>query len=275
MADAAYTLVVILRSTNLRHFQLMLRTVQMQRVPPVAVFYIGLPATGSALAQYAARNPIPLDVRQELLWCSLASDAAQLNWQLLETISTRIETPYVVVTESDVLLEPSFAESLCRAARTNAIATSFAAVLSPLLSQSLDERAISCGEPFRSWWRVLRDSVIGQSRAALRIAPFGRFGRMLDRLAVRHILSSSGLAISRPALDHLRALRVEHSWRSERELLLCAGIEYHRLTHTARHARLTETRSQIFALAPAEHAWSGAPLDVLTVRPIFHRHRLN
>ncbi|GIV50023.1 MAG: hypothetical protein KatS3mg038_0544 [Candidatus Kapaibacterium sp.] len=275
MAHDAYTLVVILRSTNLRHFQLMLRTVQMQRVVPSAVLYVGMPATGSALAQYAARSPLPLNVRQELVWCSQSSDDAQLNWQLLETISATVETPLAVITESDVLLERSFAESLCTVATANAIATSFSAVLSPQLSQSLDESAISSGEPFRSWWRVLRDSIVGQSRAALRIAPLRRIGDLLDRLAVRQILSSSGLAISRPVLDHLRALRAEHSWRSERELLSSAGIAYRRLTHTARHARLTETRSQIFALAPAIPAWSGAPLEVLTVRPIFHRHRLN
>jgi hypothetical protein len=275
MAVDAYTLVVILRSTNLRHFQLMLRTVQMQRVAPSAVLYIGMPTTGSALAQHAARNPLPLTVRQELVWCPQGTDEAQLNWQLLETISATLETPLAVVTESDILLERSFAESLCNAAGSNAIATSFGAVLSPLLSQSLDERAISNGEPFRSWWRVLRDSVVGQSRAALRIAPLGRLGRLLDRLAVRHVLSRSGLALSRSVLDHLRALRGEHSWRSERELLSCAGVAYRRLTHTARHARLSETRSQIFALAPAVPAWSGAPLEVLTVRPIFHRHRLN
>ncbi len=275
MAGDAYTLVVILRSTNLRHFQLMLRTVQMQSVAPSAVLYVGMPTTGSALAQHAARNPLPLAVRQELVWCPQVTDEAQLNWQLLETISATVETPLAVITESDILLERTFAETLCSAVESNAIATSFGAVLSPLLSQSLDERAISNGEPFRSWWRVLRDSVVGQSRAALRIAPLGRLGRLLDRLAARHILSRSGLALSRSVLDHLRSLRGEHSWRSERELLLCAGIAYRRLTHTARHARLSETRSQIFALAPAVPAWSGAPLEVLTVRPIFHRHRLN
>lgn len=275
MTDDSYTLVVILRSTNIRHFQLMLRTVQLQRRLPTVVHYVGLPTTGSALAQHAMRKPLPLDVQQQFLWCPHSGDDVHLNWKLLEMLSNMLETPVAIITESDVLLHREFGDSLTRVVHPTVLATSFPTALSSSISESLDERAISQGEPFRSWVRVLRDSVFGQSRAALRIAPLGRIGRVFDRLSVRPVLSSSAVAIARSAIEQLLVLKSEHAWMDERALFSHAGLTYRRLTHSARHARLTEVRSRIFALVPTVTAWSSAPLDVLTVRPVLRRHRLN
>ena len=275
MPDDSYTLVVILRSTNLRHFQLMLRTVQQQHRLPTVVHYVGLPTTSSALAQHAMRTPLPLDVQQQFLWCPHSGDDAHVNWRLFEMLMNTLETPVAIITESDVLLHREFGDSLTQVVHTSVLATSFPSVLSPSISESLDERAISQGEPFRSWGRILRDSVFGQSRAALRIAPLGHIGRVFDRLYVRPVLSSSAVAIARSAIEKLLLLKSEHSWMDERALFTRAGITYRRLTHSARHARLTEVRSQIFALVPPVTAWSSAPLDVLTVRPVLQRHRLN
>lgn len=82
--------------------------------------------------------------------------------------------------------------------------------------------------------------------------------------------------MTRQALDRLLAAR-EFLPQSERSSLLAsAGIDYHRATWRAKHVRLADARSQIFALAPVtETAWNPTPLGVLDIRPVLRRHQLN
>lgn len=278
VTNDSYTLAIVLGNTNARHFRLLLRSILNQSRLPAEVLYVGLPMTGSAVAHHASRRPLALDVEQRLLWCPIAdSDEPMVNWSILETVAYSAQTGSVLITSSDVVAHRDFAGALLDLAGTTAIATSFPVVLSPALSDRLDEPAIDAGEPFASWWRVLMDGIFGQTHRAARIIPSGRLGAALDRLSLGRQLSSSALAMTRQTLDQLLSVR-HHGNSSSRlpALLASAGIRYQCATRHARHARLAETRPQIFALAPiTESQWSTPPLGVLDVRPVLHRHRLN
>jgi hypothetical protein len=273
----AYTLAILLTSTNLRHFRLMLRSVRRQSLPPAEVIYLGLPLTGSAVAHHASRNPLPIEGEQTLVWCSVAEqNEPTINWSILESVAHSARSERLVLTTSDVVLHHEFAHALLERAAGASVATSFPVLLSTVLSNRLDERAIDDGEPFRSWWRLLLDGIVGQTSYALRSVPLGSVGDLVDRITPGNALSSTGIAMTRQALDRLLAAR-EFLPQSERSSLLAsAGIDYHRATWRAKHVRLADARSQIFALAPvSETAWNPTPLGVLDIRPVLRRHQLN
>ncbi|MCX8051092.1 MAG: hypothetical protein N3B17_04265 [Chlorobi bacterium] len=276
-ADRLYTLAVVLRSANVRHFRLMLRSVVGQSLLPAEVLFVGLPSSGSAVAQLAARHPLPLEVEQTLTWCAVPdADERGVNWRVLETIAERGHCRHVILTESNVVLHADFAHAMLGAATAESVATAFAAVLSPHLSSSLDEAAIAAGEPFRSWWRVVLDGTVGRTRYSLRIAPMGKWWQQGTAFCRGGELSSSALAFDRATLEQLLAARKECENSSTRALLRCAHVVRRDATYRARHVRLTDERSHVFALAPvAAPQWSGASLGVLDVRPVLHRHRMN
>ncbi len=277
-AEGSYTLAIVLQSSNLRHFRLMLRSVQRQSLVPAEVLYVGTPMTGSAVAQEATQHPLPLDgVEQSVVWCTTDDqDERYLNWSILDAIAHSINTPMVVMTSSDSVLHEDFARALLQWGTTPAIATSFPAVLSSELSSRLDENAVDRGEPFSSWWRVVFDGVLGQTQHAFRCVSLGRLAGALDRIAIGRHLSSSALAMTQQTLQQIVAAKQMEVPAPTATLLASLGIEYHRATWQARHVRLMDSRSQIFALAPvAQPQWQPTPLGMLQVRPVLHRHRLN
>ncbi|MCX7930394.1 MAG: hypothetical protein N2663_06715 [Chlorobi bacterium] len=270
-----YTLAIILRSTNIEHFRLMLHSVLRQQYLPAEVLYIGLASSGSAVVQLAAQNPLPLDVEQSLLWCTATERSdAHINWCVLETIARRVRTDAIVVTENDIIVDSDFTQALLAACQESTVVTAFPVILSPRLSAQLDEAAIAAGEPFGSWWQVVLDGIVGQTRHPLRIIP--RRWQFGMRWYGGRELSSSALAFDRATLDRLVAVRSCGECRSSHELLRCAGLTCSNATGLVLHARLTQMRSHVFALAPVTAPqWSGPSLSVLDVRPVLRRHRLN
>lgn len=276
MATQDYTIVVLLRGGSLRHFHLMLRSLQLQSILPVQVLFLGLPSTPSALAQAATRRPIPLEIEQNTLWCLNSTQRNEVfNWSLLEVIQQHAKAPVVIVTESNILFEREFARTHIELAQPRTIVTGFPATLSPLLSATLDDSTLERGEPFRSWLSVVFDSIVGQSQHGLRLMPLPLWKRVTEPF-LRVELSSTSLSFQRETLERMLLLCQECVNLSLRKLLACAGIRYCRATHMARHVQLTELHSHVFVLAPvAESQWTSVPLPRLSIRPVLHRHQLN
>lgn len=268
---------IVLRSTNLVHFRLMLASLRVQTMLPTEVLYVGLPISGSAIVQSVLKHPLGNNVEQRLVWCADAmTDERAVNWCILESVAGATTAEYIVFVGSDVVLHPAFVETLVRRAAENAIATSFPMILSPELSNQLSEVAVAKGEPFSSLGMLAVQRLLGKASAMHRILPLGPLGKVLDRLALRQHLSTSAIGISCHALERLLSARQWCDGASVRRLLSCAEIAYRRVTHQARHVLLTESRPQIFALAPVmAPEWKPSSLGLFEVRPVLRRHQLN
>ncbi|MDW8075822.1 MAG: hypothetical protein RMK00_08645, partial [Bacteroidota bacterium] len=200
-----YTLAILLRSTNARHFRLMLESIYAQTCAPTQVLYVAFPNSGSAVVQMATTYPLMLECEQKVLWCTRQElDQRLFHWSILEAIANHLTTPTLIMTESDVVLHREFSCTLLAlSAQGRTIATAFPTFLSAELSNRLDEAAISNGEPFRTWGQTWKDSLIGRSRYARRIIPLGRLGIALDRCSIRRQLSSTALAMGYEVLTAL------------------------------------------------------------------------
>ncbi|MDW8271690.1 MAG: hypothetical protein RML15_04695 [Bacteroidota bacterium] len=213
-----------------------------------------------------------------MIWCARQEfDLRLFNWSILETIAEHLSTPALIMTESDVVLHKDFSRTLLtHSLQTRTIVTAFPAFLSPELSDELDPAAIRDGEPFRTWGRTWKDSLMGRSRYARRMMPLGMLGMALDRCSIRRQLSSTALAMGYEVLTALLEGRNRCSAPTMRALLRCTGIRYRRATYQARHAKLTERQMRIFVLAPVGETRWNAAIEVFDVRPVLQqRHRLN